>query len=51
MRKKILSILLLALAAIALTACPEKEGPLEKAGEKMDEAIDEAGDKIDEATE
>ena len=32
------------------TAC-EKEGPMEKAGEKADQAIEKAEKKIDEATE
>ena len=39
-------ILLLALASVGLatSACPEKKGPLEKAGEKADKAIDKAKD-------
>ena len=34
--------------SIALTSCSE-EGPLEKAGEKIDEAAEEAGDMIEDA--
>jgi hypothetical protein len=30
-----------------LCGCPEKEGPLERSGEKLDEA----GEKVDEAAE
>jgi hypothetical protein len=37
--------LLLAGAAIPLTAC--EEGPLEEAGEEIDDAVDDAGDAID----
>jgi hypothetical protein len=37
--------LLLAGAAVPLTAC--EEGPLEEAGEEVDDAIDDAGDAID----
>jgi len=45
--KKILCILGLC-AAISLFACEDK-GPMERAGEKVDEAIEEAGDKLEEA--
>lgn len=37
--------LLLAGAALPLTACDE--GPLEEAGEEIDDAVDDAGDAID----
>jgi hypothetical protein len=37
--------LLLAGAAVPLTAC--EEGPLEEAGEEIDDAIDDVGDEID----
>ena len=37
-------------AAFAVTSC-EKEGPAEKAGEKMDESAENAGDKIEGATD
>jgi hypothetical protein len=41
--------LLLALGGgVALTGC-EEQGPAEKAGEKIDDAVEDAGDKIDEA--
>ena len=46
---KTLWMTMLLLAGLALGGCPEKKGPFEKAGEKMDEAVDEAGDKLDEA--
>ncbi|WP_346187717.1 hypothetical protein [Rubritalea halochordaticola] len=37
-------------ALISLVAC-EKEGPAEKAGKKIDEAVEEAGDKVEDATD
>ncbi len=46
-------LLLMALGAfftIAGVGC-QKEGPMEKAGEKVDQAVEEAADKVDEATE
>lgn len=41
---------LLIFAALAMTSC-EQEGPAEKAGKKVDEAVDEAQEGFDEATE
>lgn len=35
-------------AAATLSGC-EKKGPAEKAGEKVDDALEEAGDKIEDA--
>lgn len=46
------SILALALASTGtLTGCPDKKGPAEKAGEKLDNAAEEAGDKVEEAAD
>lgn len=41
-------IILVALSSVALvtTACPEK-GPAEKAGEKVDDAVDKVKDAVD----
>jgi hypothetical protein len=33
-----------------LSAC-EKEGPMERAGEKIDESVERAGDKVERATD
>ena len=41
MKRNILSVLLIALC--------EQQGPAEKAGAKLDEAMEQAGDKIEEA--
>lgn len=38
------------LMVLALAACQEK-GPAEKAGEKIDNAMENAGDKIEDATD
>jgi len=49
--KKILFIALLILPLVGgLVAC-EKEGPAERAGEKIDDAVEEAGDKMEQAGE
>ncbi len=44
-------IVVLALASVALVtaACPEK-GPAEKAGEKIDDAVDKTKDAVEDAT-
>jgi predicted small lipoprotein YifL len=43
--------LILALLAAAFLAACEREGPLERAGEKVDRAVERAGDKIEDATD
>jgi len=48
MKFKKFILLLLFLATIALTGC-EKDGPVENAGEKIDNAIEIAGEAIEEA--
>jgi len=37
-------------ATVGLAGCAEDKGPLEKAGESIDEAAEEVGDEIDDAT-
>lgn len=44
------SVVMTALLA-ALTGCQKQEGPVEKAGKKVDQAVEKAGEKIDKATE
>lgn len=44
--KKLLFVLLF--LSMGLAAC-EQEGPAERAGEKIDKAVEEAGDKMEEA--
>lgn len=38
-------------AVLLLGACETEEGPVEEAGEKVDETIEEAGEKVDETIE
>lgn len=54
---KLLAIALLASTTLTIAACDTNKGPAEKAGEKIDnavertgEAIEDAGDKIKEKT-
>jgi predicted small secreted protein len=63
-QRRIVTLVLAAIAAsFTLTACPEKKGPAEKAGEALDDAADgmkdavtpdgpaeDLGEKLDEAT-
>lgn len=44
--KGIIAIVAFLMTAGLMTAC-EKEGPLERAGEKVDEAIEKAADKLE----
>lgn len=39
------------LLATALSACQKQEGPAERAGEKIDKAMENAGEHIEEAGE
>jgi hyperosmotically inducible protein len=48
--KKLLIIMILNLSIVAFTAC-ESKGPAEKAGEKIDQAVEETTDKAKEVTE
>ncbi|HEY9200379.1 MAG TPA: hypothetical protein VIQ81_02180 [Gammaproteobacteria bacterium] len=47
----LIPIVALVLAANILTGCESNEGPAEKAGEKIDNAIEQTGEKIDSAVE
>ena len=44
------AILLALAAAFVLSAC-DNEGPAERAGEKLDNAVENAGDKLEDATD
>jgi len=50
MRKYLTFLLLCVVTTLAFSACT-KEGPMEKAGEKIDNTVEEAGDAVEEATE
>jgi hypothetical protein len=44
--RNIIIALALSSVALATSACPEKKGPVEKAGEKIDKAIDKTSDLV-----
>ena len=46
MRSKAL-IVLIGLLALTLTGCPERDGPAERAGEAIDDAVDDVKDAVD----
>lgn len=48
--KSISATLFVSALTIALAGC-EDEGPMEKAGESVDETAEEAGDSMEEATD
>ena len=43
--------LLVALSAAGLWACPEKEGPVERAGEKIDETVNDTKRAVEDAVD
>lgn len=47
---KLLLLLSLVAGMATLTGCEEK-GPMEKAGESIDEAVDDAGDAVEDAAD
>lgn len=46
---KLLSIALLSILTLSLAACDANEGPAEKAGEKIDNAVEKTGEAIENA--
>jgi hypothetical protein len=49
-KKVIMPVLAAILIFGGLTAC-EKDGPMERAGEKIDRSVERAGDKVERATD
>jgi len=47
--RNIIIVLALSSVAFVTSACPEKKGPAEKAGEKIDKAVDKTVDKAKDA--
>lgn len=50
MLKKLIAMIVLSLSIFAFTAC-DSNGPVEKAGEKIDQTLEKASDKAKEAAE
>lgn len=48
MKRKIAAVLMAVTLGLTLAAC-EQEGPAEKAGASIDNAVDKAGDQIEKA--
>jgi predicted small lipoprotein YifL len=48
--KKLITALAGILMLVGLTAC-DREGPMERAGEKVDKSFERAGDKVERATD
>lgn len=38
-------------APLGLSGCDSNDGPVEKAGQSIDDSVDDAGDKLDDATD
>lgn len=47
--KKLFLVLITCLFMFGLSGCPDQEGPAERTGEKMDEAVEDAGEEMEEA--
>ena len=48
--QSVITVLMMIVLMIGLSAC-KKEGPVEKAGKKIDQTIEKAGEKIEKAGE
>lgn len=48
---KLVMIAVAASLGMVLAGCPQKEGPVERAGKSVDKAMDKAGQKIEKAGE
>jgi len=49
--RKLFFFMALLTGMYALQGCDANEGPLEEAGEEIDDAVDDIGDEIDDATD
>lgn len=48
--RRFIAILMFAMTLGLITAC-EQEGPMEQAGEDVDQAVEETGDSVEESTD
>ncbi len=46
----VIAMLLVGVSGFVLS-CSKEEGPMEKAGKKVDQAVEKAGDKIEKSTD
>lgn len=44
---RVLVLILLTLAPVGFAACDDNDGPAERAGEKVDDAVDDMKDAVD----
>ena len=51
LRISVVTLALLFGASLSLAACDNNDGPMEEAGEAMDDAADDMGDAIEDATD
>jgi len=49
--RKLLIFCLMAFMAFSFAACQKEEGPAEKAGQQIDQAVDTAEEQVEEAAE
>jgi len=50
-RKSAFTLLALAVVVVGFGGCQRKEGPVERAGKKIDSSVGEAGRKVDDAVD
>jgi hypothetical protein len=48
--RRLLFVIVSIITLGSIAAC-DREGPMERAGEKVDKAVEEAGDKVEKATD
>lgn len=46
----IISAAILGILVVGVSGCEKKKGPMERAGQKMDNAVEKTGEQIDKAT-
>lgn len=48
---RLLGVVVLAVPLALTTGCPRRSGPLERAGEEIDDAVEDVEEEVDEATQ
>ncbi len=49
--RRFLFLVLLGISAAGIYACPDNDGPAERAGERIDDAAEDVGDKMEDAAD